>query len=133
MFFWQKASQALDINPDGDGTDKRPVMHDRRTHLTQICLTGFIKLDITKMDFACIVRHLPLGFVPLEVIRGDVALSNVKPAAIDHKNLREQIRGLVLLPFELLGQSVVPSAVDELSSLGGPGLPKGVQLCDLVI
>jgi len=52
-------------------------MHDWRTHLAQVSLAGLVKLDITKVYFASVVWHLPFGFIPLKVVGGDIALTNV--------------------------------------------------------
>jgi len=48
-----------------------------RTHLAQVSLAGLVKLDITKVYFASVVWHLPFGFIPLKVVGGDIALTNV--------------------------------------------------------
>ncbi len=69
--------------------------------MAQISLTGFVKLNITKMNFTGVVRHLPFGFVPLKVVGGDIALTNVQAAPIDDKNLGEELRRLVFVTLKL--------------------------------
>src|SRR3546814_1671762 len=88
--------QCVDVDADGDRADHLTGrrVDDRHGYLRLEGLRGLIHLDLVDEDGigTALVGFLPLGFIALPVVGGDIALADVEAAVVHHEKDRKSTR-----------------------------------------